>query len=305
MRSSPRAAAGRCSSRGAPPRARGRCGATSAIVLTPLVTSAASIARAASVSWAIASSRVSASSSSESCASSRSSRVASAQSEIAFAACSPCGVSGTPALSMPTTIVSVACDGPLEARRGRSPCDPAVSPTAAPRCPRAGCASASRISSTIDSISPAPDADRAADAVAPTRRPDTVSPLSSRSPIRATDADDDDDADDDRDDPERAIRASSSFLPRLRAARRRTPTSRLPEPLDRRDARPARRASAAPRSAGRTRACRGPGTLSPITAVSSPACTAVTIGGSPNSRSYDASRAPRAPCESRSGRQPP
>src|SRR4029079_8217132 len=43
-----------------------------------------------------------------------------------------------------------------------------------------------------------------------------------------------------------------------------------------------------------------PGTLSPITAVWSPACTAVTIGSSPNSRTYDACSAASAR-ESRSG----
>src|SRR4029079_14760029 len=43
-----------------------------------------------------------------------------------------------------------------------------------------------------------------------------------------------------------------------------------------------------------------PATLSPITAVSRPACTAVTIGASPNSRSYDACSAASAR-ESRSG----
>ena len=78
----------------------------------------------------------------------------------------------------------------------------------------------------------------------------------------------------------------------------------LPEALDRRDAHPL---------VGRVRKLdlraerehvQAPGTLVPMTAVSSPACTAVTIGGAPKRRSYTVFAEARAR-ESRSGRQPP
>ena len=106
--------------------------ATSATALTPPAT-APVIARAASVSCAIASASVSASSSSESWASSRSSCVVSAHPEIAFAACSPCGVSGTPALSTPVDQRVGGVDSALETRRGSIPSGPVASPTEAPR----------------------------------------------------------------------------------------------------------------------------------------------------------------------------
>ena len=67
------------------------------------------------VSCSIDSSRVSASSSSESCASSRSSAAESAQSDTRPPPPRPAAVSGMPALSMPSTSVSVASHAALEA----------------------------------------------------------------------------------------------------------------------------------------------------------------------------------------------
>ena len=109
--------------------------------------------RAASVSCSIDSSRVSASSSSESCASSRSSE------GVARPTRTPArppphlpSVSGTPALSMPSTSVSVACTPRSRPLRMKP-----VRPCGVSDCgssPHAALALGVRMSSTIASISP-------------------------------------------------------------------------------------------------------------------------------------------------------
>ena len=214
--------------------------------------------------------------------SSRSSSAASDQSETSFAASSPSAVSGVPALSMPSTIVSVACTARSRPVR-TNPVRPCGVSDCGSSLPAAGKALGVRISSTMSSISPRQTPTAPHDALRPLARP-TLSRRCRRAcrsrrsttittTIPATIA---------------TIQASAPRIAATSPGVENSSTTRDEQPPEALHGRDADTFVGGMRPLD-LRADRehvqGPLTLVPITAVSRPACTAVTTGGSPKSRS--------------------